>query len=141
MVNPNFEELRTQIKDLHQQFIEAHLNKDVEFIVNSLSDNYISVSNGDIDYPTMKDMRVTFNDYLNNSTFTEYRDVTEPIINFSDDGSLAWVIVQVQIAGNRKKADGSEGRFDSTWAWISLYKRENDKWITLTDVSTVRPSS
>ena len=77
-------------------------------------------------------------DYLNNTTFTEYRDLQEPIIGFSKDGSVAWSIVQVKVAGKRTIENGAERDLDFTCAWITLYERQGDKWLRLTEVSNFK---
>jgi hypothetical protein len=60
----------------------------------------------------------------------------KPIIGFSKDGSLAWSIVKVKVAGHRNMEDGSQKEFDVTYAWITLYKRQGDRWIRTVEVST-----
>jgi hypothetical protein len=95
----------------------------------------MSISRGEILKPTKDEIRATFDSYLNNTTFTEYSDLCEPIVGFSQDGSIAWSIVQVKLAGERTMDDGTERDIDSTWAWITLYERQGDRWIRLLEVS------
>jgi len=95
----------------------------------------MTVGRGEIRHPTKKEITSQFSNYLNNTTFTEYRDLRDPIINFSNDGSIAWPVVQVRVAGKRIMEDRSERDFDNTWAWITLYKRQGNKWIRLGEVS------
>jgi len=127
--------MKSEILDLHRALIDAHLNKDVDFFVQDLSEDYTSVSRGEIRKPTIEETRSSFSSYLDNTTFTEYRDLCEPIIGFSKDGSIAWSIVQVKVAGRRTMDDGSKRDIDSTWAWLTLYERQGDKWIRLAEVS------
>ena len=133
--SPDFEALRKEILDLHKKTIEAHWNKDIGFFVKDISEDYMSVGSGEIRNPTKEEMTSQFSNYLNNTISTEYRDLREPIINFSKDGSIAWSVVQVKVAGKRIMDDGSERDFEDTWAWITLYKRQGDKWIRLGEVS------
>ncbi len=133
--SPDFEVSRKEILDLHKKTIEAHWNKDIGFFVKDISEDYMSVSSGEIRNPTKEEITSQFSNYLNNTIFTEYRDLREPIINFSKDGSIAWSVVQVKVAGKRIMDDRSERDFDDTWAWITLYKRQGDKWIRLGEVS------
>jgi len=51
------------------------LRKDVDFLVRDISEDYMSVSNGEIRHLTTEDIRSTFARYLNSTTFTEYRDL------------------------------------------------------------------
>jgi len=127
--------VKSEILTLHKALIDAHLNKDVDFFVQDLSEDYVSVSRGEILKPTIDEIRAGFSDYLNNTIFSEYSDLCEPIIGVSKDGSVGWSIVQVKVAGKRVMDDGSEAEFDDTWAWITLYEQQGDKWMRLVEVS------
>jgi hypothetical protein len=135
---PDFEALRSEILELHKSTIEAHLNDNVDFLVQNLSGDFMSVSNGEIDYPTKEEIRSGFSSYLNNTEFSEYTDLREPVIGFSKDGSVAWSVVQVKVAGKRMMDDGNERDLDFTCAWITLYEREGSRWIKLAEVSNFK---
>ena len=139
--SPDFDALKSEILDLHQKSIEAHWNKDVDFLVENLSEGFVSVGSGEIRRPTKEEVRSQFRDYLNNTAFSEYADLREPIVGFSNDGSVAWSIVQVKVAGERMMDDGSTRAFSTIWAWITLYERQGDGWIRTGEVSNYRPSS
>ncbi len=133
---PDLQHCRAEILDLHRQAIQAHLEKDAGFFTRDLAEGYFSVGNGVIRYPSNKEINRQFSSYLNNTEFTDYRDLEDPVIGFSDDGSLAWSIVRVHVAGKRKMVDDSVRQFDTTWAWITLYKRERDRWLRMGEVSS-----
>ena len=136
--NPDFEVLRSEIMQLHQATIDAHWNKDVDFFVKNMAEEYVFVQNGEIQRPAKDEIIAKMSGYLHHTTFTEYRDVQEPIIGFSNDGSVAWSIVQVKVAGNRALDDGTERGLDFTCAWITLYKRQGDNWVRLAEVSNFK---
>ncbi|MDH5451428.1 MAG: hypothetical protein OEX77_11155 [Candidatus Bathyarchaeota archaeon] len=138
MTDPDFDKLRFEVLELHKQEIEAHLNKNVDFFVHNISENYLSVSRGAIRKPSKDEIRSQFSNYLNNTTFVEYRDLQAPIIEFSDDGSVAWSIVRVKVTGIRTMNDGTERELDFVCAWITLYRRQNDKWIRVGEVSSFK---
>lgn len=134
--SPDFEKSKAEILDLHKTFVDAHWNKDVDFFSEGLSENYFSVGDGEIRRPTQEEIRAQFVCYLNNTTFTEYRFLQEPIIGFSKDGSMAWSIAQIKVAGQRTMDDGSQRDMDFICAWITLWEREGDQWVRLGEVST-----
>ena len=76
--------------------------------------------------------------YLPNTRFSEYRDLAEPIVGVSDDGSLGWSIVQVKVAGTRMMEDGTERELDFTCAWLTLYERQDGRWMRTAEVSTFK---
>jgi hypothetical protein len=130
--------MEAEILGLHRAMIDAHWNKDVDFFLQGLSDEFVSVSGGEIHSPTREEIRERFGNYLNNTTFTEYRDLREPIVGVSGDGSMAWSLVQVKVAGKRTMDDGSERDLDFVCAWITIYEREGDVWVRRAEVSTFR---
>ena len=136
--NPDLETLKAEILQLHQDMLEAHQDKDVAWFTRDISDDYFSVGRGEVRLPQRDEIAAQFDHYLNNTQFTEYKDLQEPIIGISRDGSLGWSIVNVRVAGSRKMVDGVVRNFDNVWAWITLYERQGDKWIRLGEVSSVK---
>ena len=132
----DFETLRQEILEHHRRAIQAHWDKDVDFLVGDMSDDFFSVSNGEIRHPGREEARATFTDYLTHTTFTEYRDLVEPEVGFSDDGSVAWANVQVKVSGIRRDDDGSTRPMGFTCAWLTLYRRVGDGWTRIGEVST-----
>ena len=135
---PDEEHLKREILEIHNNLIKAHLEKNPDFFIQNLSNNFFSVKNGDIFYPNSDEIKEGMSDYINNTTFYEYKDLQDPIIGFSDDYSTAWIICQLKVSGDRKLEYGTIRKIDFTCAWLTLYKRENDRWITLTEVSTFK---
>ncbi|MGD8537929.1 MAG: hypothetical protein PVI66_04340 [Candidatus Aminicenantes bacterium] len=135
-MRPDTEALRSEILDFHKKFIDDHLNKNVDSFVEDYAEDYIFVAHGEIDHPSKEEFKTSFSEYLHSTTFSEYRDLEEPIVGFSKDGSMAWSIVKVKVAGAREVEIGSTKEFDIIYAWITLYERQGDKWIRTVEVST-----
>ena len=136
---PDLDSLRAEILEMHRSFIQAHLDKDAEFIADPTSPDYLSVSNGLVKNIDAVEMEKMLSEYLNTTEFSEYKEVAEPVIGISRDGSIAWAVVQVRVAGTQTNPDGSSSTYDTLWAWLSLFQRDGDKWIRIVDVSTNRP--
>jgi hypothetical protein len=130
---------RTEILELHRSFVEAHLDKNVAALSRPIPDNYLFVANGDVQMRNSSDVHRSMQSYLDATTFTHYEDTDEPIIGFSKDGTLAWAIVQVRVAGISHRASGIDETFDTQWAWITLFEKRNGQWSRIADVSTNRP--
>lgn len=133
---PDLDKLRMEILDLHKASLRAHLDKDVDFFVTNLSDDYFSAGNGKIRRPGKQEIYSQFNNYLSRTAFSHYQDVETPLVGFSDDGTLAWCLVRVKVAGKQKMDVDSVSHFNTTWSWITLYKREGDTWLRLGEVSS-----
>jgi len=136
--NIDFAALKEEILALHKASIDAHLEKNIPFFTQDVSDDFVTVSRGDIYKPTKEETNTMFTNYLENTEFFEYRDLQEPIVGFSRDGSIAWTIVQVKVVGKRKMEDGMIADLDFTSSWIMLYERQEDKWIKLVNSSSFK---
>ena len=135
---PDFAALKEEILALHKASIDAHLEKNIPFFTQDVSDEFITVSKGEIYKPTKEETNAMFTNYLENTEFSEYRDLQEPIIGFSKDGSVAWTIVQVKVAGKRKIDEEEEVDLDFVSSWIMLYERQGDKWVKLVNASSFK---
>ena len=131
-------ELEKELLDLHQQTIDAHLNKDADFFVKNISDSYMQVHEGEFLYPKKEEILKMFKHYFKNTHFSLYEDISEPIVKVSDDGSLGWTIVQVRVKGEQKTETDTVNQIDNTFAWITLYAQENGQWIRLGEVDNYK---
>jgi hypothetical protein len=129
------QKLKNELLTLHKTGIDAHWEKDIDFFVRDIDEHYFSVNNGEIRYPSKEEITRQFNNYLNNTTFYKYEDMQDPIVVIADDGSLAYTLVRVKISGERKLEADSIREFGFVCAWITLYKREGEKWIRMGEVS------
>ena len=130
------EELKTELLTIHQNLIRAHLTNDPALSVQNLSENFSSVKDGEITYPDKEEVLSGLTDYISNTTFSEYRDLQEPVIGLSEDGSVGWVIARVSVRGIRKLNDGTTREVSFICSWMTLYSRVQGAWATETEVST-----
>lgn len=135
--NLDFAKMKEEILALHKASIDAHLEKNIPYFTQDVSDEFISISRGEILRPTKEETHAKFTNYLENTEFSEYRDLQEPIVGFSKDGSVAWTIVQVKVAGKRKM-DEEMVDLDFVSSWIMLYERQGDKWVRTVNASSFK---
>lgn len=136
--NPDFEKLRAEILKLHQENINAHWQKNADYFTKNLAEEFVQVQNGEIKRPGKNELKKRMKNYLDNTSFTEYKDLMEPIIDFSEDGTIGWSIVQVKVTGTNLDADGRERNLNFICAWITLYERKGDSWLKVTEVSNFK---
>lgn len=136
----DLEKEKNEILQLHRWQRDFHFNKDSISFANQLSDNFISVSQGVITSPKREETIASYHDYFDSVDFVKWDDVSEPIIRFSDDGRLAYTIVDkiVQITYEDKNGDISNG--ETHFAWTTIYKKYGDEWKIDCVTSTERPS-
>ena len=132
----DIEAIKREILSLHMADTQAHLEGDVEHLVQGQSSDFTSVHSGEVRRPTPEETRAALTRYLSSATFTEYRDLIDPISGVSPDGSTAWSIVQVKVAGHR--AGSPETPLGFTCAWITLYRRQGESWKRIVEASTFK---
>jgi len=119
---------------LHQEIIDAHKNIGLEAWLEKGVEPYISANRGTISYPTVAERKKRFRAYIGSTQFEYYRDMVPPIVSTSADGTLGWVIVQVEAKGVRSGEDFS---FQS--AWIELYEKRSGSWVNTGNISNFKP--
>jgi hypothetical protein len=136
----NIEVERAKILQLHKFQRDNHFNKDSISFANNLSENYISVNKGKITHPEKEEMISRYHNYFSSVEFVKWDDVTDPIIRFSEDGKLAYSIVDKIVRVTYE--DENENLIDDEthYAWTAIYKKYGDQWKIDCVTSTERPN-
>ena len=127
-----------QLRALHEKVMRAHQLSDVEMLLEDEAEDYVVASRGEVSRPTLAERRAILAPYLQSTKFQQYRDATEPIIELSDDGTLGWVIVQVEARGLQTRPDGTEAELEFVSAWIELYEKREGRWYRVGNVSNFK---
>jgi len=120
---------KAEILKLHHAQRDYHFKKDSVAFAHQLSDSFISVNRGIITRPSREATIARYNGYFSAVEFLKWDDVTDPIIRFSNDGSMAYTIVDKIVATTSKDTSGNlvEGR--THFAWTAIYRKHNGKWM------------
>ena len=116
------------ILKLHHAQRDYHFNKDSIAFANQLSKNFISVNRGEISSPTKEATITRYNSYFSSVEFVKWDDVLEPIIKFSDDGSMAYTIVDKIVTVTFKDSTGSLIEEETHFVWTAIYKKYGNEW-------------
>ncbi len=74
--------------------------------------------------------------YFNSVQFIKWDDTADPIIRFSDDGSLAYAIVQKEVIVTYPDSSGKAFNDTTHYAWSSIYRKQNGEWKVECNIST-----
>jgi hypothetical protein len=130
---------RAELLNLHATVINAHVKKDLASWMAIEIDTTISVNNGSISHLGRSERQNAREAYLNRTKFDSYRDLSAPIVKVSEDGSLGWVIAEVEVIGWTANSDGSIEDISNVFAWIELYEKTPLGWKMSGNVSNSRP--
>jgi hypothetical protein len=104
------------------------------------SDAITIVSQGEVSHMTGKASGDGLERIMSNRDYTIYDDLIRPNVSISNDGTMAWVIVQIRAEGVRYDDFGEmTGPLDFVCAWIELYKKEGGQWKMTGNVSNFHP--
>ncbi|MCI0452658.1 MAG: hypothetical protein L0Z51_09775 [Candidatus Latescibacteria bacterium] len=127
---------RAALLTMHEQVLASHRTDDVDAWLALEADSLVIGNRGELFYGTKAEAEGRRR-YLAATEFSVYRDLQPPIVKVSDDGSLGWVIAQVEIVGRYLEPDTAS--IHDVWTWIELYERRPEGWRAIGNVSTVKP--
>jgi hypothetical protein len=128
-----------RLRALHEKVMQAHRHGNVELLLEDEAADYVVANRGEVTRPTLDDRRRRLGGYLSRTSFREYRDVIEPVVTVSNDGTLAWVIVQVKASGTQTTDAGQKEPIEFVSAWIELYQKKDGRWWRVGNVSNFKP--
>ena len=128
-----------ELLGLHAAVIRAHLESDVALFPEQDGGSFVMANRGEITHPDPQEMREGMADYLGRTRFSVYRDQVPPIVRVSQDGTLGWVIVQVEAEGEQTSPEGQVEPLSFVCAWIELYEKRAGRWRSVGNLSSFKP--
>ncbi|MEM9548974.1 MAG: nuclear transport factor 2 family protein [Bacteroidota bacterium] len=125
---PDLELAKQEILELHRLQRDYHFNKDSIAFANQLSDDFISVNKGVVSTPKRSETIARYNNYFSSVEFLEWDDVSEPIIRFSEDGTLAYTIVDKIVKVKYESENGEPQEGETHFAWTAIYRKIGKEW-------------
>lgn len=122
------EDETAKILKLHQDQRKYHFNKDSVAFMNQLSNNFISVNKGRITFPTRQETLSRYHRYFSSVDFIKWDDVTDPIIQISDDRTLAYTIVDKIVIVSFTNENGMTIEDSTHFAWAAIYRKYDGDW-------------
>ena len=137
---PDFEKEKQQLLQLHQAQQTAHLQKNAEQFVRQFADKMLLVNRGKITTSDRASALQKFQHYFDAVEFKRWEDLSPPQITFSDDASLAYIVVDKSVVLTTRN-DKNELLEESThFAWVSICRKQADgSWKIVCNVSTNEP--
>ena len=112
---------------LHHAQREYHFNAEAEAFARQMSENFTSVNRGRVTTSTFEENLERYGNYFNAVEFQKWDDLEEPVVRFSEDGSLAYAIVQKRVELTYPEMEEQlTGRTD--YAWVTIYRKKEDGW-------------
>ena len=111
---------------IHEDARRAHFGADAKAMVDQMAGNMISVNGGKISRPDPQRDMEGFQSYFNSVKFKKWDDIKPPEVRFSNDHSLAYMIVDKLVVLDAKDSVGNPFEETTHYAWVSIYRKQND---------------
>jgi len=135
--SPDLEKEEAELLRLHKLDREAHFKTDVDKLLETSPEEFITVGRGKIMRQSKAEERKRFTEYFRNAKYYEWEDLEEPIVRVSNDASMAWMIVRTKIRRVQKKSDGTEREEKVVYAGVMTYEKRDGRWMRVANVSTM----
>lgn len=119
---------------------EYHLNKDSVGFANSLGNGLTSVNRGFVNTATIEENTSRFNRYFSSVEFVKWDDLKEPVIRFSEDGKMAYAIIEKEVI-LMYEDEGKSMEETTEFAWVSIYRKTASSWQIEVVASTNKQST
>jgi hypothetical protein len=130
---------RSAILEILKQERKAHFEKDIDLFISTFSDSVVSVYDGSFEINTPADNKARFGPYFKSVEFVKWDDMTSPVIDISDDGTMAYAVVQKQIVLTYPDTLGNPITDAAQYAWVSIYRKMDHHWKLVCNASTYQP--
>jgi TonB family protein len=127
-----------QLLALHDTRLRAHLAGDAEQVVGAEAGEFVQANRGAVARADRVARKAQLGTYLKKTRFTVYRDQIPPIAKVSADGTLGWVIAQVEARGEQTGPDGTPEPLAFVSAWVELYEKRDGRWVAVGNVSNFK---
>jgi ketosteroid isomerase-like protein len=120
------EEDRANLLTIHDDSRKAHFGPDAKAMVDKMTEDMISVNAGKIHRPDRERDIEGFQSYFNSVKFKKWDDVKPPEVRFSEDHSLAYMVVDKLVVLEAKDSVGKPFEETTHYAWVSIYRKQPD---------------
>jgi len=127
------------IMKMHHSQRDFHFKKDSISFMKQFSHDFTSVNAGEISFPSKKATQSRYHRYFSSVDFRKWDDIQEPLIRFSDDGTLAYTIAEKLVEIEYTSERGVVVADSTHFAWMTVYRNTADGWKIESVVSTNRP--
>ncbi len=132
-------QILAELQGFHEQQQQAHFEGDAELFVSMFADPLLMVKDGEVRTLTRAESRRANQAYFDSTTFLAWDDIAPPIVHVSQDGTMAWRLVQKRVrALGDDDNDGIEEEGETIFAWMEAWERLDGVWRLMIATSTER---
>lgn len=116
------------MQQVRQQQRLAHFNRDAELLVSSFAGDFRNIQAGKVTQPPREESVSRFQSYFDRSTFLVWDDIEPPVIRISNDGNMAYLVVQKRVVLRPRYAASDTAAQESVFAWLETWEKIAGEW-------------
>jgi hypothetical protein len=124
------------IQLLLDQERKAHFSRDADLFVSEFTDSMIGVNKGKVSVLSRGQNKERIRPYFESVKFIKWDDMAPPVIRISDDGKMAYAVVQKEVIVSYPDSTGKSLIDTTKYAWVSVYRKMKGEWKVELNVST-----
>ena len=129
---PELDEVK--VYRLHRTLLAAHCLGDADLLAELSTKEVVSANNGAVGRSANDAVRRRFEALFERLDYSEYHDLSNPVIEISGSSDLGWIAAHVRAVGSDRET-GME--FDDEWAWLMIVRKEDGHWRHAANASNV----
>jgi hypothetical protein len=134
--NSGVEKAKQELLAIHASHRKAHFDTDAQALITNQAESCIYVRDGAIHHTSRDASLQQFERYFENATYYEWDDLEPPIIQVSQDASLAWMITRTKVRRAQLDESGEPRESEFVYAGVMMYEKRDGQWICTANVST-----
>ncbi len=128
-LKPNVEADLRALEALHANQRAAHLGKQAELLVGMFTEPLLQIKDGEIREVSREAGLRRTKAYFAGADFLEWDDIAKPKIRISDDGTMAYVLVQKRVRLlSDDDGDGQLIEEHTVFAWMEAWEKIDGTW-------------
>lgn len=136
---PDREADRAALLALTAEAGAAHTTGDAAAFLAAVDSGWWAAGNGRWSYREKAAALPGIAAYFATTIFDSIVEIQPPAIQFSLDGSVAWLRGEVAIWARTRDSTGAESRHDFRAAWLDVYEKRGERWILAARANTESP--
>jgi hypothetical protein len=118
---------QAKLLKIHEDARNAHFGRNAQIMIEQFAEEMISVNHGKISKTISPEKDIErFQSYFNSVEFKKWDDVNPPEVRFSEDHTLAYMVVDKLVVLEAKDSVGKPFQETTHFAWVGIYRKQND---------------
>lgn len=130
---------RAAILALHERTGQAHFDRDAKAFLSGTADTWLRVSGGEVAERTKTEQLPRLQEYLDRMEFDTIEEVRPPVVEFSPDRRVAWLVGAVDVRGRLRGQGDVVEPVGFRAAFLHVYRKGDDGWERVAEADTQRP--